>query len=431
MKSSIKENKSGVRPNRNTENKKAGDKDRGKKGSSKDLGKKGKMLTQDVSFKDDEQRSGDVGNASAKKVASVSDNDGNDCEPSVQDTNKSADVTNVREETVTKENNSDSSVKIDTKKSGDVPNMLEETVTKGNNSDSSGESDTKKSGDVSNVLKAKVSNCNDGNDCEHSVQDTNKSADVTNVREETVMKENNSDSSVTEHKKKSEGVRNDSQKTIKDISNGYHSAEEDKKNERGVSGNSEDRNESGVVSNELEISGRNGSVGDNSFADEIKNIGTVGNDSKVRTESCIDNDLGEENIKNDMSVNVNNVYNEVREDQIQTNMVTICDQPNVVSAIEILTPGYSNESEISGKNITVRDTSYADDRNIETVGNEPKFDEVNVTEGEVVTPAKSNESEISRKNVSVGDTSFMDDRISIETVGNETKDYQVHVGSEG
>ena len=30
-----------------------------------------------------------------------------------------------------------------------------------------------------------------------------------NVHEETVMKENNSDSSVTEHKKKSEGVRND------------------------------------------------------------------------------------------------------------------------------------------------------------------------------------------------------------------------------
>ena len=59
-----------------------------------------------------------------------------------------------------------------------------------------------------------------------------------------------------------------------------------------------------------------------------------------------------------MSVNVNNVYNEVREDQIQTNMVMICDRPNVVSAIEVLTPGYSNESEISGKNITVRDTSY-------------------------------------------------------------------------
>ena len=132
-----------------------------------------------------------------------------------------------------------------------------------------------------------------------------------------------------------------------------------------------------------------------------------------------------------MSVNVNNVYNEVREDQIQTNMVTICDQPNVVSAIEVLTPGYSNESQISGKNITVRDTSYADDRNIETVGNEPKVDEVNVTEGEVVTPAKSNESEISGKNVSVGDTSFVDDRISIETVGNETKGDQVHVASEG
>ena len=105
------------------------------------MGKKGQTLTQDVSFKDDEQRSGDVGNASAKKVTSVSDNDGNDCEPSVQDTNKSADVTKVREETVTKENNSDSFVKIDTKKSGDVPNVLEETVTKGNNSDSSGESD--------------------------------------------------------------------------------------------------------------------------------------------------------------------------------------------------------------------------------------------------------------------------------------------------
>ena len=80
-KSSIKENESGVKsgvcPNRNTENKKAGDKDRGKKGSSKDLGKKGKTLTQDVSFKEDEQRSGDVGNASAKKVTSESDNDGN------------------------------------------------------------------------------------------------------------------------------------------------------------------------------------------------------------------------------------------------------------------------------------------------------------------------------------------------------------------
>ena len=38
-------------------------------------------------------------------------------------------------------------------------------------------------------------------------------------------------------------------------------------------------------------------------------------------------------------------------------MVRICDQPNVVSAIEVLTPGYSNESQISGKNITVRDTS--------------------------------------------------------------------------
>ena len=132
-----------------------------------------------------------------------------------------------------------------------------------------------------------------------------------------------------------------------------------------------------------------------------------------------------------MSVNVNNIYNEVREDQIQTNMVTICDQPNVVSAIEVLTPGYSNESQISGKNITVCDTSYADDRNVETVGNEPKVDKVNVTEGEVVTPAKSNESEISGKNVSVGDTSFMDDRISIETVGNETKGDQVHVASEG
>ena len=88
-----------MRPNRNTENKKAGDKDRGKKGSSKDLGKKGKTLTQDISFKDDEQRSGDVGNASGKKVTSESDNDGNDCEPSVQDTNKSTDVTKVREET--------------------------------------------------------------------------------------------------------------------------------------------------------------------------------------------------------------------------------------------------------------------------------------------------------------------------------------------
>ena len=54
-------------PNRNTENKKAGDKDLGKKGSSKDLGKKGKTLTQDLSFKEDEQRSGDVGNTSAKK----------------------------------------------------------------------------------------------------------------------------------------------------------------------------------------------------------------------------------------------------------------------------------------------------------------------------------------------------------------------------
>ena len=132
-----------------------------------------------------------------------------------------------------------------------------------------------------------------------------------------------------------------------------------------------------------------------------------------------------------MSVNVNNIYNEVREDQIQTNMVTICDRPNVVSAIEVLTPGYSNESQISGKSITVRDTSYTDDRIIETVGNEPKVDEVNVTEGKVVTPAKSNESEISGKNVSVGDTSFVDDRISIETVGNETKGDQVHVASEG
>ena len=96
------------------------------------------MLTQDLSFKEDEQRSGDVGNASAKKVTSDSDNDGNDCEPSVQDTNKSADVMKVREETVTKENNSDSFVEIDTKKSGDVPNVVEETVMKGNNSDSSG-----------------------------------------------------------------------------------------------------------------------------------------------------------------------------------------------------------------------------------------------------------------------------------------------------
>ena len=77
-------------------------------------------------------------------------------------------MTKVREETDTKENNSDSFVKIDTKKSGDVPNMLEETVTKGNNSDSSGESDTKKSGAVSNDLKAKVSHCNDGDDCEPS-----------------------------------------------------------------------------------------------------------------------------------------------------------------------------------------------------------------------------------------------------------------------
>ena len=59
--------------------------------------------------------------------------------------------------------------------------------------------------------------------------------------------------------------------------------------------------------------------------------------------------------------------------------------------------------------------------NVETVGSEPKVDEVNVTEGEVVTPAKSNESEISGKNVSVGDTSFVDDRISIETVGNENQ----------
>ena len=66
-KSSIKENKSGVRPNRNMENKKAGDKDRGKKGSSKDLGKKGKTLTQDISFKDDEQRSGMLETLQQKK----------------------------------------------------------------------------------------------------------------------------------------------------------------------------------------------------------------------------------------------------------------------------------------------------------------------------------------------------------------------------
>ena len=101
------------------------------------------------------------------------------------------------------------------------PTCWRKQLRKGNNSDSSGESDTKKSGYVSNVLK------------------------------ETVMKENNSDRSVTEHEKKSEGVRNDSQKTIKDISNGYNSAEQDKKNEPGVSGNSEDRNESRVVSNEV------------------------------------------------------------------------------------------------------------------------------------------------------------------------------------
>ena len=61
-----------------------------------------------------------------EKGTSESDNDDNDCEPSVQDTNKSADVTKVCEETDMKENNSDSFVKIDTKKSGDVPNMLVE-----------------------------------------------------------------------------------------------------------------------------------------------------------------------------------------------------------------------------------------------------------------------------------------------------------------
>ena len=76
-----------------------------------------------------QMKSGDVSNVLKATVSNC--NDGNDCEPSVQDTNKSADVTNVHEETVTKENNSDSSVKIDTKKSGDVPNVLEETVTKG------------------------------------------------------------------------------------------------------------------------------------------------------------------------------------------------------------------------------------------------------------------------------------------------------------
>ena len=70
-----------------------------------------------------------------------------------------------------------------------------------------------------------------------------------------------------------------------------------------------------------------------------------------------------------------------------------------------------------------------DDRiSIETVGNETKGDQVHVvSECEVTTQENSNNSEICGENVSVGDTSYADDRKSIETFGNESKVDQVNV----
>ena len=70
-----------------------------------------------------------------------------------------------------------------------------------------------------------------------------------------------------------------------------------------------------------------------------------------------------------------------------------------------------------------------DDRiSIETVGNETKGDQVHVvSEGEVTTQENSNDSEICGENVSVGDTSYTDDRKSIETFGNESKVDKVNV----
>ena len=70
-----------------------------------------------------------------------------------------------------------------------------------------------------------------------------------------------------------------------------------------------------------------------------------------------------------------------------------------------------------------------DDRiSIETVGNETKGDQVHVaSEGEVTTQENSNDSEKCGENVSVGDTSYADDRKSIETFRNESKVDQVNV----
>ena len=380
----------------NTNNQKADNKNPEKKGSRKELGKKGaRSRAKDVSSEQDKKTSGDVGNDSGKTVTSdgsESDHDGKVNELSVKDDTNSVDV--------------------------GVGNECGKKVTKENNSDSSVEEDAKTADDVANVFEA------------------------------TITKENNSDSFVKEDK--SEGVGNDSQKTVKDICNGCHSVEQDTKNESGVSGNKieemathvrhgnlrnleksnhdgitgEGTKKSGVVSHKSEISGKNVSVvGDNSFADTRKSIETIGNESKRRIESNSENEFGEEKTESDMTGNVIQVYNQVTEDQITTDVVKICDKVNVISEGEVVTPEKSRESEISGKNVSVVNSLCADDRNnIETVGNESKLDQVKVISAdEVVTPENSSKSEISGKKVSVVDSSFADDRKNIETVRNESK----------
>ena len=381
----------------NTKNKKADNKNPEKKGSRKESGKKGaRSRVKDISSEQDKKTSGDVGNDSGKTVTSdgsESDHDGKVNERSVRDDTNNRVGVGVRNECgkkVTKENNSDSSVEEDAKMADDVANVFEATVTK----------------------------------------------------------ENNSDSFVKEDKSK--GVGNDSQKTVKDICNGCHSVEQDIKNESGVSGNKieemathvrhgnlgnleksnrdgitgEGTKKSGVVSHESEISGKNVSVvGDNSFADARKSTETVGNESKRRIESNSENEFGEEKTESDMTGNVIQVYNQVTEDQVTTDVVKICDKVNVISEGEVVTPEKSSESEISGKNVSVVNSLCADDRNnIETVGNESKLDQVKVISAdEVVTPENSSKSEISGKKVSVVDSSFADDRKNIVTVGNESK----------
>ena len=72
---------------------------------------------------------------------------------------------------------------------------------------------------------------------------------------------------------------------------------------------------------------------------------------------------------------------------------------------EVTTQENSKDSEICGENVSVGDTSYADNRkSIETFGNESKVDQVNVlSASEVVTPLNSEKEEVKSSDVNSSD----------------------------